>query len=107
MLCIMSRTDQLGGTLNEKLNSQLAFVRLAERPFMTPASVASPLPEVVAINPPKRRILLVDDNDDLLEVLSLVLEEKGFEVAAAANVNEALKLIAAQRFDVLLSDLQM
>ena len=91
----------------KKLENQLAFVRPAERPTLTPASLASILPEPIEIDPPKRRILLVDDNDDLLEVLSLVLEDNGFEVEAAANVNDALKLIAAQRFDVLLSDLQM
>ena len=56
---------------------------------------------------PKRRILLVDDNDDLLETLGIVLEENGFEVSAASNVKDALKLIAAERFDVILSELQM
>lgn len=74
---------------------------------MSQESAATLLSEPVEINPPKRRILLVDDNEDLLVILSSVLEGEGFEVAVANNVNEALKLIAAQRFDVLLSDLQM
>ncbi len=56
---------------------------------------------------PKRRILLVDDNESLRQVVTLVLERNNFEVSVAANVNDALKLIAAERFDVLLSDLQM
>jgi CheY-like chemotaxis protein len=103
----MFKTDQLKGTPNGKLKNQPILVRLAKGPCMTHESAAPPLLEPVELNPPKRRILLVDDNDDLLEVLSLVLEQKGFEVAIAHNVNEALKLIAAQRFDVLLSDLQM
>jgi DNA-binding response OmpR family regulator len=51
--------------------------------------------------------LLVDDNDPLREMLNAVLEHHGFEVEEASNVNDALKLIAAQTFDVLLSDLQM
>ena len=74
---------------------------------MSHASTAALLPEPVEINPPKRRVLLVDDNEDLLVVQGAVLEDEGFEVEVAANVNEALKLIAAKRFDVLLSDLQM
>ena len=53
------------------------------------------------------RILLVDDNDTIRDTLSRVLEVSGFEVVVAANVNDALKAIAAQRFDVLLSDLHM
>src|ERR1039458_8031947 len=55
----------------------------------------------------KPRLLLVDDNQPLLLTLRLVLEQNGFEVISASNVNEALKLIGAQSFDVLLSDLHM
>ncbi len=53
------------------------------------------------------RLLLVDDNQTLLYTLRLVLESNGFAVVAAANVNEALKYIGSQTFDVLLSDLHM
>jgi DNA-binding response OmpR family regulator len=49
----------------------------------------------------------VDDDDVLREALTEVLELSGFHVAVASNVNDALKLIGAQTFDVLLSDLQM
>ena len=74
---------------------------------MSHTGAATLLPEPVEAIPPRPRILLVDDNDDMLVILSLVLEDKGFEVAVAANVNDALKLIASEKFDVLLSDLQM
>ena len=39
--------------------------------------------------------------------LNEVLEHEGFEVFSAATVNDALKLIGSQTFDVLLSDLHM
>src|ERR1700692_4772759 len=55
----------------------------------------------------KRRVLLVDDNESVRRLLTKVLEQNGFEVVVASNVNGALKQIAAQTFDVLLSDLQM
>jgi len=55
----------------------------------------------------KNRILLVDDNDDFRAVFHEGLECHGFEVVPAATVNEALKLISTENFDVLLSDLQM
>ena len=35
------------------------------------------------------------------------LEAKGFEVVAVGSVNEALEQIVVQKFDVLLTDLQM
>jgi CheY-like chemotaxis protein len=56
---------------------------------------------------PRRRILLVDDSPSVRRLVAKVLEQSGFEVVVASNVNEALKQIASQTFDVLLSDLQM
>jgi len=79
----------------------------AEGIFMPLAHAAPSLSKPFEICAPKRRVLLVDDNHDLLIIHTLMLEEKGFEVVVAADVNEALKHIAAERFDVLLSDLQM
>jgi CheY-like chemotaxis protein len=55
----------------------------------------------------KRRVLLVDDNDAIREVFQEGLEYRGFEVVFASTVNEALRLISVEHFDVLLSDLHM
>ena len=55
----------------------------------------------------KQRILLVDDNDDIREAYQIGLESRGFEVVTASNVNEALRRISTEHFDVLLSDLHM
>jgi CheY-like chemotaxis protein len=64
-------------------------------------------PNAEAAAPAPARVLLVDDNPSILLTLALVLRKNGFDVATAASVNEALKLIASQTFDVLLSDLHM
>ena len=55
----------------------------------------------------KPRVLLVDDDETIRASLSLILEFGDFEVATAASVNDALKLIGSQVFDVLVSDLHM
>jgi len=55
----------------------------------------------------KKRLLLVGDNDDVRAVFREGLEGSGFEVVTAASVNEALRLISMEKFDVLLSDLHM
>ena len=55
----------------------------------------------------KNRVLLVDDDAELRTVYQAGLEHHGFEVVPAATVNEALKLIATQTFDALLTDLHM
>jgi DNA-binding response OmpR family regulator len=53
------------------------------------------------------RVLLVDDDDAVREMMNLTLEAKGFEVVPAASVTEALKLIVTEIFDVLITDLHM
>jgi CheY-like chemotaxis protein len=63
---------------------------------------ASAMPE-----PANIKILVVDDNDDVREVTCATLEEGGFKVTCASGVNEALKLLAAQAFDILVTDLNM
>jgi CheY-like chemotaxis protein len=52
-------------------------------------------------------ILLVDDDEVLRHTLAIVLEKHGYDVTTAASVPEALKLITAGSYDVLLSDLHM
>jgi DNA-binding response OmpR family regulator len=53
------------------------------------------------------KILLADDDDAVREMTQERLESKGFEVVAVGSVNEALEQIVAQKFDVLVTDLQM
>ena len=53
------------------------------------------------------RVLLVDDDGAVRAMMSQGLERKGFEVATAASVTEALRRIATESFDVLITDLHM
>ncbi len=53
------------------------------------------------------KILLVDDDEAVRRSYEEIFTRKGFSVTAAASVQEALKQISSQHFDVLLSDLHM
>jgi DNA-binding response OmpR family regulator len=53
------------------------------------------------------KVLVVDDDESTRDTLNVILESSGFQVVMASNVNDALKLISSQNFDVLLSDLHM
>jgi DNA-binding response OmpR family regulator len=53
------------------------------------------------------RVLVVDDDDAVRVMVQEGLQRDGFEVVAASNVSDALKHIATEKFDVLLSDLHM
>lgn len=54
-----------------------------------------------------RRILLVDDEATVRRILSLALIRAGYDVATAANGEDALEQIRAQTPDVLITDVEM
>lgn len=54
----------------------------------------------------KNRILVVDDEQDLLEILKFNLETEGYEVSTACSAEEALTL-NVREFDLLLLDVMM
>ncbi len=53
------------------------------------------------------RILLVDDEKDLLEWLSIVLEREGFLVKCASSGEEGLRLFKQEPFDMVITDIRM
>ncbi len=53
------------------------------------------------------RILVVDDDENLREVLSAVLSREGVEVDSAHDGAEALVFLDHQQYDLILSDLRM
>jgi YesN/AraC family two-component response regulator len=57
--------------------------------------------------PVSHKVLLVDDDDAVRNMMTATLERKGFGIVAVANVTEALKLITTERFDALITDLHM
>jgi two-component system response regulator PilR (NtrC family) len=54
-----------------------------------------------------RSVLLVDDEPDILELLELALRKMGLDVDKAASVDEALAKLAAQHYDLCLTDMRL
>ena len=57
--------------------------------------------------PPKPKILVVDDTPQNLELLSILLKRKEFNVRCASNGSQALKLAQAGWADLILLDIKM
>ncbi|MBD3345766.1 MAG: response regulator [Chitinivibrionales bacterium] len=53
------------------------------------------------------KILLVDDEPDMLDILKEFLTEKGYMVSCAGNADAALAVMSKEPFDLLLSDINM
>ncbi len=53
------------------------------------------------------KILIVDDSQELLEIMCEYLETCGYTVHMTTESKEALRLIAAAEYDVVVSDIHM
>jgi DNA-binding response OmpR family regulator len=56
---------------------------------------------------PKRCIVCVEDEPEMIDLIRLILGRKGFEVLGAAGGTEGLELIQAEQPDLVLLDLMM
>jgi DNA-binding response OmpR family regulator len=54
-----------------------------------------------------KRILVVDDDENILNLERTILEQKGFDVTGASGGAEALRLLAEKTFDLVLLDVMM
>jgi CheY-like chemotaxis protein len=77
--------------------------------FLSSRKQKSPKPPEVAGSQAaaesKRCILVVEDHDDTLRSMKMLLKRLGFEVLAAENMTDALRIAEEQHFDILLSDI--
>jgi signal transduction histidine kinase len=71
------------------------------KPGMVPSS--SPVPVELS----DVRVLVVDDEPDSLEAVRAVLEDAGARVTTATNAQDALDVLEALGFDVMISDIGM
>ena len=59
------------------------------------------------MSPKKGKVLLVDDDPDVLKLLELRLKAAGFETVTAASGAEALARLEVDRPQAVLTDLRM
>lgn len=55
----------------------------------------------------EKKILIVDDEPDLMSIARFRLEKSGFKVISAVNGKEALEMTAKERPDLILLDLRL
>lgn len=56
---------------------------------------------------PRGRVLVVDDEPGLLDILGTMLADAGWQADTAPGGREALRFVDAHRYDVILSDIDM
>ena len=53
------------------------------------------------------RILYVEDDDDIRDTMTMLLEHEGYVVTSVQNAEDALRDLARDHFDLLLTDYQL
>ena len=79
-----------------------------------PTAATEPAPAAASAPPPSSdtplagvRVLVIDDEPDALEVVSMILSAHGAEVTSAASGSDALGILDRAEVDVIVSDIAM
>lgn len=96
ILAQVDRIDELVHAHRAALKEAAAAFR-PYRPAPTPVPI--PVPQAA-----KRSILVVDDEEVMRSLLVSLLEPEGYAVHLAESGDQALQLIAKQRYDLIISD---
>src|SRR4026208_337318 len=54
-----------------------------------------------------KKILIVDDEEDIVNLVRLILEDAGYQVTSCTNGVEALERLGKENFDLILLDIMM
>ncbi len=55
----------------------------------------------------RKKILIIDDENDLVELLKFNLEQQGYQVIAVKEAEEGLEIVCKQKPDLVLLDLML
>ncbi len=74
---------------------------------VAPATRAAPEPGVAVADPGSKRILLVDDDQEILESMKTVLESRGYQIMVARDGNQGLVMAESEEPDLVVLDMMM
>lgn len=80
---------------------------LAETPSVVSSSSANETADLKAESVPKIRVMMIDDETEILDILSMMLGAPDFESKTFSNPSQALEVIKEFRPDVLFTDFRM
>jgi CheY-like chemotaxis protein len=100
---------QSGGTMNIQSEESLGTTIEISLPLAHAASVpmVGVTPVRLVVTNTKRKILVVDDEPALAELVRVWAKELGHAAVLAGSADDALTLLAVKSFDVLLTDIMM
>ncbi len=109
---VVQDLEEMSASVNEVVQPAPAAEpteKVIETPAVeTTAAQASPAePAYEAAEPRSAVVMIVDDSPTIRKLVSMTLSRNGFEVIAAKDGVDALKMLTQQRPDIILSDINM
>jgi CheY-like chemotaxis protein len=102
------RQRAVAGGLDVFAAAEGQTIELAEREAVTPHAARQPKAAIAkVIGTASATILLVDDDPDIVRLLTMTLQQEGFRLLSASDGNAALEIARAERPDLLLLDWNM
>lgn len=86
-----------------ELVSRVKWISLKSKEKADLVAAAEAAPKAVI----KKRVLIVDDNEDVIETFRIRLEAEGFLTQVAKDGEEAINVISVQKPDLILLDVMM
>jgi DNA-binding response OmpR family regulator len=74
---------------------------------VAPAAKAAPEPGVAVADRAGKRILLVDDDQEIVESMKAVLESRGYQIMVARDGNQGLVMAESEEPDLVVLDMMM
>jgi CheY-like chemotaxis protein len=102
------RRRAVAGGLDVFAAAEGQTIELAERAVVAPRAAGRPEAAIAkGVGATSATILLVDDDPDIVRLLTMALQPEGFRVLSASDGNTALEIARAERPDLLLLDWNM
>ena len=83
----------------------------ADEPFPIEDDILQPFPATPAASAPSapqpRRVLLVEDSEEVRETTIEFINEVGFDVVAVETAEAAIEALALERFDIIFTDISL
>jgi CheY-like chemotaxis protein/phosphoribosyl 1,2-cyclic phosphodiesterase len=101
------RRRNVAGGLDIFAAAEGQTIEVAERQAVAPHAARQPESIAEGVGAASATILLVDDDPDILRLLTMTLRPEGFRLLSASDGNAALKIARAERPDLVLLDWNM
>jgi CheY-like chemotaxis protein len=102
------RRRAIAGELEVFAAAEGQTIELAEGATVPPRAARQPIAAIAkAVGASAATILLVDDDPDIVRLLTMTLRPEGFRLLSASDGNAALEIARAERPDLLLLDWNM